>query len=58
MDIDDLVTNRRIAQQRVRNAVAHGDVLAAHLVQLELAAEPFFLGEDCNEDDSDLAVFP
>lgn len=57
-DYEETLANRRVAIQMAREAALRGDPLAGSLAALELMAEPFFLGIDEDEDDSDLDVYP
>jgi hypothetical protein len=57
-DVSDVFEARKKAIQAASDAASAGDPIAGMLADLENLAQPFYLGLDCDEDDSDLWVWP
>lgn len=55
---EDIVKARKVAMDMACDAAFRGDSLAGSLMALEHYAEPYFLGLDEDEDDSDMDVWP
>ena len=56
--IEDIMANREIAVEQMHELASRGHDLAGMCVELELAASPFYLGLEADDDDSDLMVYP
>jgi len=57
-DIEEIAASRRIARRMMNEAASKGDALAGMAEALEHLAEPFYLGDEYNDDASDLEVWP